>query len=509
MTLAIKIKEESMHKRTMVIGFIAVVTLAVLGIAFIPRLIKPELATTPANWPTEEWQTNTSEEQGIDSIKLADGLRAIQEQNLKIDSLLVIRNGYVVLDAYFYPYDSSLPHDLASVTKSVMTTLIGIAGDQGKIKLDQPMLSYFPDRTIANLDTRKKNITVRHLMGMVNGFESGCLAEDEATLDAMRAKSDWVQAALDRKMVQEPGISFCYDSPGMHLLSAILQETTGLTALDFARQYLFGPLGIRDVVWESDPQGYTHGWGDLHLKPRDAAKIGYLWLNNGAWDGKQIVSADWVQNSVKAQTETGEDAYGYGWWVSSYDYYALGRGGQTIRAFSSSNSVVVATGADINFDSYFPFLVAALIDQDHAISPNPEGIAQLNSALAEIKQPSTPQVSMPVPETARLMSDKVYRFESNPVKLETLSIRFDGSSKATLHLQLAGNKEPIQGLIGLDGKYRLASNGWGLRGNWTHPQSFVFEIFDIGIITCQLNFEGDSVILDVLGSKIKGQEENR
>src|SRR4030042_3022975 len=107
----------------------------------------------------------------------------------------------------------------------------------------------------------------------------------------MRSKPDWVQAALDRKMVHEPGTVVCYDSPGMHLLSAILQEATGMTALDFARQTLFEPLGIREVIWDDDPQGYTNGWGDLRLKPRDAAKIGYLWLNNGAWGGKQMVFA--------------------------------------------------------------------------------------------------------------------------------------------------------------------------------------------------------------------------
>ena len=102
----------------------------------------------------------------------------------------------------------------------------------------------------------------------------------------------------------------------MHLLSAILQEATGMTALDFARQNLFEPLGIHEVIWEADPQGYTHGWGDLHLKPRDAAKIGYLWLNNGVWEGKQIVSAAWVEDSVKAHSDGGADDYGYGWWVS-------------------------------------------------------------------------------------------------------------------------------------------------------------------------------------------------
>jgi CubicO group peptidase (beta-lactamase class C family) len=184
---------------------------------------------------------------------------------------------------------------------------------------------------------------------MLNGFESRCVSGDEAELNAMRAAPDWVRAALDRKMRQEPGANFCYDSPGMHLLSAILQETTGMTAFDFARQYLFEPLGISQVTWDSDPQGYTRGWGDLHLKPQDAARLGYLWLNGGVWGGRQIVPAAWVKDAVQVHSQTGmSDDYGYGWWVSQDSYAALGGGGQTIKVYPAYHAVVVTTGQDFD-----------------------------------------------------------------------------------------------------------------------------------------------------------------
>jgi CubicO group peptidase (beta-lactamase class C family) len=205
-------------------------------------------ATAPAYWPTQGWQSGTPEEQGLDSAKLAEGLLAMREQNINIHSLLAIRNGKVVVDAYFYPYDGKTVHNVASVTKSVMTTLIAIAADQGKLTLDAPLVSFFPDRTIANRDARKEQITVRHLASMANGLESLCFANDEGTLREMQASPDWIQFALDRKMSYEPGTHFCYDSPGMHLLSAILQQATGMTALDFARQNLFEPLGITEVI---------------------------------------------------------------------------------------------------------------------------------------------------------------------------------------------------------------------------------------------------------------------
>jgi CubicO group peptidase (beta-lactamase class C family) len=239
--------------------------LGTLAYVFLPGRGSLPALPAPDYWPTGGWQTSTPEQQGLDSATLAEGIQAIHDKHVAIDSVMIIRNGYVVLDANFYPYNGSFPHDMASVTKSVTTTLIAIAAEQGKLQLDQPVVSFFPDRVIANLDDRKRSMTVRDLVSMRNGMESGCFHGDDSTLDAMRSQLDWIQAALDRKMTSQPGTQFCYDSPGMHLLSAILQEATGMTELAFARQYLFEPLGIQDAAWEIDPKGYYHGWGDLHL----------------------------------------------------------------------------------------------------------------------------------------------------------------------------------------------------------------------------------------------------
>lgn len=137
----------------------------------------------------------------------------------------------MIMDASFYPYDGKTIHEVASVTKSVMTTLIGIAADHGELSLDDSMLSFFPDRTIANRDARKESITVRHLASMSSGLD--CTNErDEATLQEMRTTDDWVQFTLDRRVMWEPGTRFVYCSPAIHLLSPILQQATGMTTLD-------------------------------------------------------------------------------------------------------------------------------------------------------------------------------------------------------------------------------------------------------------------------------------
>jgi CubicO group peptidase (beta-lactamase class C family) len=480
-----------MRTRIIVIGLTAVVAVVLLAIVIIPGLLNSKQVPDQALWPTQGWRSSTPEEQGFDSAILADGLLTLQERNVRIDSLLIIRNGYVVLDAYFYPYDRSIPHKLASVTKSVMTTLIGIAIDQGVIQLDQPMVSFFPDREIANLDARKEHVTIRHLVSMQNGFASGCLAGDEATLNQMRSNPDWVQAALDRKVPVEPGTNFCYDSPGMHLLSAILQEATGMTALEFARQNLFEPLSIQEVYWQSDPQGYIHGWGDLYLKPRDAAKIGYLWLNQGVWGEKQIVSARWVADSIEAHNGAGGDGYGYGWWVSDDNFYASGRGGQNIKVYPSYNAIVVTTASGFDYQQIEPLLVAAFVNPNKPLPANPASATKLEETLPVLAQAPNPWPNNPIPEITKQISGKTYEFVPNSVGLETIRLEFGDPEAAIFYLKLQGQDETWT--VGLDGNYRISPDGQGLRGYWENPQTFILQIFEEGLSTRRLFFKDDRV----------------
>jgi CubicO group peptidase (beta-lactamase class C family) len=501
-------------KRWVFGGALALVVVVAVALVLITQLRGPGQAPEAAYWPTQGWLTSTPEEQGFDSTKLAEGIVAMRESGIRIHSLLMIRNGSVFLDAYFYPYDGSNYHDLASVTKSLMTTLIGIAADQGKLDLDQPMVSFFPERTIANLDDRKEHITVRHLAGMSNGFQSGCLSGDGPTIRAMQANEDWVQAALDREMVREPGNLFCYDSPGMHLLSAILQEATGMTALDFARQNLFEPLGIQEVYWTLDPQGYNYGWGDLSLFPRDAAKIGYLWLGGGVWEGNQIVSAAWVQDSTTAQSTPSEDDYGYGWWVSEEGFEASGRGGQKIAVLPSLNLVVVMTGGGFESDDIDPYLRAALVDPGKPLPENPAGVDQLNAALAAVAQGPAPQPVPPLPATANAISGLTYVLEPNPVNLRSVRLDFDGSPQAILQIEVANEPAPRVVGVGLDGVYRQSRVGRPAvaTGYWEDDQTFIAEYVEgpgLATYPFQIRFDGDLMLFGFPGlGNFEGRVQN-
>ncbi|MFZ6031375.1 MAG: serine hydrolase domain-containing protein [Chloroflexota bacterium] len=446
-------------------------------------------------WPTAGWKTAPPETQGLSSARLAAGLQGLRARQLPIDSLLLIRNGEMVLEACFAPYDCDQVHNLASITKSVMTTLIAIAADQGKLDLDQPVLSFFADQPVANLDARKEHLTVRHLASMTAGFESQCLAGDQANVDAMQASPNWAQFALDRPMVAEPGSQFCYDSPAMHLLSAALRRASGQTTQDFARQNLFEPLGIQTFIWNTDPQGNALGAGELYLKPRDLAKLGYLWLNGGVWEGRQIVPAAWVPEAVRAQTTTGgDDGYGYGWWVPDGGYAAIGRGGQNLRVIPALNALVVVTGSGVDFDEVeTAVLKPALTAFGFPLPPDPAGVAALQQTLDALAQPDPAWINRALPSVATDISGRSYQLQPNPQNLSTLSLEFADTTHATFQFQRAGSDQVFDWLVGLDGHYRINVEGHGLRGRWLDAQTFEIEIFDIGRASSQLCFDAESV----------------
>ena len=245
-----------------------------------PTPSEPEYWPTqrePDYWPTTGWRTTTPEEQGMDSVKLAKMVEFILEQNYDIHSVTVIRNGYLVADVTIHPFESNSRHHLASATKSITSALIGIAIQQGYINnVDQTVLSFFPERSAANLDANKKKMTLEHLLTMSSGLDCRDNIDDWSRLFQMMETDDWVQYMLDLPMAEPPGTRFEYCNGASFMLSAIIQETTGMNTLDFAKDHLFSPLGIDDVVWLSNLQGITIGRTRLIMKPHDMAKIGYL-----------------------------------------------------------------------------------------------------------------------------------------------------------------------------------------------------------------------------------------
>jgi CubicO group peptidase (beta-lactamase class C family) len=473
-------------------------------------LSEPIVIPEPTYWPTKGWKETTPESQGFNSDKLADTLNLIKNKGINVHSLLIVRNGSVILDSYFYPYEGLNYHDVASVTKSIMTTLIGIAADQGKLSLDDKVLSFFPDLKISNIDTMKEEITIRHLVSNSSGFRFN-EKDDDAAIRGMTGTDDWIQAALNPPIKHKPGTHFAYYSPGMHLLSAILQKATGVTALEFAKANLFAPLGIKEVYWPSDPQGYTIGYGDLCLFPADMAKIGFLFLNKGKWEDRQIVSSKWVTEATKKHFSTGldyEDDYGYGWWISSpYEkfpfYRAYGRKEQTIMVVPSINTVIVTTGADFDIGKIIKYIFSSIEDSEKPLEPDPSAVKKLNNAVSEIaKHPESKEV-LSLPEIAGKISGKTFIFEPNALTIESLAVNFDNVQEAMFELKIKSELLPRNIVVGLDGLWKPSVSGKAAvsQGYWEDEKNFIWEYSEgpgLNNYSFKLYFENNKVSFEVL-----------
>ncbi len=352
--------------------------------------------TSTYAWPTAGWPRSTPEDRGIDSEQLAALFERIVESGYAIDSVTIVRNGAIVADAYAAPYASNSLHMTYSCTKSVVSTLIGIAIDNGVIEgVDVPLLDLFVDVAVENVDARKEALTLENALTMSTGMDS----QDSYLyrwrgLDSIRESDNWTASALSFPMAAEPGTRFDYSNTASYLLSAALQRATGVTAAEYADQHLFGPLGIREYEWAQSPEGVDIGWAHLSLTPHDMAKIGYLMLRQGEWNGTQIVSSDWVSAATAAQTAAGtlSDGYGYQWWVDDDGYFmALGYAGQYIVVLPDKDAVVVFT-SDLPEDQFFvprelvdEMIIPAMVSRG-PLPANPEGVARLDQALAAMQE---------------------------------------------------------------------------------------------------------------------------
>ena len=356
------------------IRLLLVIILLPLLLMTLSCMPKKTQATGAAARIETSWPVSSREAQGIDSGLLLEMLEDIREQHLGVHSVQIARNGVLVLDAYLPPFEEGERHNIYSCTKSIMSILIGIALDKGYIEsLDQRVLDFFPERAVENLTEEKERLTLRHLLTMSTGLDSrDSYLYRWAGLTRMRTSNDWVGHILDLPMAAEPGSRFDYSNLASHLLSAIITQTTGKSALDFGREHLFDPMGITDIAWPTDrpvssignaamrvsPRDTNEnntGWGDMELLAPDLAKIGQLVLNDGQWDGRRIISSDYLKAATapQIQVENSQFHYGFQWWIYEEGIpTALGWGGQYLIVNPVGNLVVVFT-SDLDEGSFY------------------------------------------------------------------------------------------------------------------------------------------------------------
>jgi CubicO group peptidase (beta-lactamase class C family) len=482
------------------LGFISVLA---------PLLVAGALAQTPSPYPAVSWPVSTPEEQGIDSHQLAAVIEHAGATQPNIHSLAVVRNGFLVLDASFYPYQADTLHDLASVTKSVMATLVGIAVYKGQLSgVDQPLSDLF-SASSGSVPDALKQMRLKHLLTMTSGWDCG-IAPGEPELFRMLASSDWLRFTLELPVKNPPGTRFAYCSSGVHAVSVALREATGKTALQYAQDELFGPLGIRQSIWPADPRdGNNFGWGDLRLRPLDLARIGYLYLMDGVWDGKRILTSEWIDEATRIQVALPEQGGGYGylWWSYPGAYAARGRGGQMLAVIPGKNLVVVMTGGGISTRE----ILVAVDKSAAAATPLPANAGAFRDLQSKIENArKTPPYGTPaeieLPDGARRISGRQYNLAPNLMGWKSFVMRFSGTAEAVLEMSLDGlmGRGRLVLPVGLDGRHRLAPGRHGLQaaleGVWQDGGAFVLQFNEIGNINrweIRFTFAGDGVTLDV------------
>lgn len=479
-------------------------------ILFLPSTaISQEKNTSVNNEKTTDlfWKTSTPEKQGIDSNLLADMLDRIKKEELKIRSVLIVRNDHLILESYIHPYHRDVLHDVKSVSKSIISSLVGIALQKKIITgINQAVYDLLPEYFPDDINPIKMKINLENLLTMASGLD---LDENGPIMGKIMANDNWIKGTLSQPITSEPGEQFNYCTLLTHIISAILTETSGISLLDYSQKYLFEPLDINRVHWEKGPQGFYFGGDKLWLTPRDMAKFGVLFVNKGKWKDKQLIPEEWIRESTINQfpnfDSDGFSGYGYGWWLSdNKSFHARGYGGQIISIYPDWNTVVVFTGADNHhWKTLTKEYIIPAIKRDRKLPPNISAQNRIYELTQSLQNPS-PQTANPLPKTAASISGKRYIFNKNDLNFSEMTLWFKPQNKCRLMIRYENDILDLS--VGLDNVYRISKNmKWGikpenntlaLKGQWLDNNRFIIDFHEVGepfYFDIEMIFENDKL----------------
>jgi CubicO group peptidase (beta-lactamase class C family) len=372
-----------------------------------------------------------------------------------MNSLMIVRAGKVIAEGWWTPYDANSRHTMYSLSKSFTSTAIGIAQAEGKLSIDDTIVSFFPDLVPANASANLKAMRVRDLLAMSTGHH----AEDIGNFNYQ--SEDAVKSFLALPVPHKPGTHFVYNTPGSFMLSAIVQKATGESALSYLQDRLFKPLGIEDPKWDAGKTGISLGGFGLHIRTEDIAKFGLLYLREGDWGGKRLLPKEWVQAATARQTSNGsspksdwDQGYGYQFWrCRNGGYRGDGAFGQYCIVLPKQDTVVAITSGvrdmqkvmDVTWDYLLPALAANTTKKNEAAE------AKLKQKLANLKM-RTVEGEAKSPMLGEVAGKK-FKFGENNQKVESISIK-----DSTMALTIDGKTYQLQ----------------CAPGKWSEPQNFVW-----------------------------------
>lgn len=365
---------------------------------------------------------STPEREGVSSTALLELFKAWKELD-SLNSFIIVRRGKVIVEHYYAPYREETPHRLFSLTKSFTSLAIGFAEAEGRLSLDDPAVSFFPEKTFKQDRAILEKVTVRHLLTMSGGHAScPLLGIPKEELDKVR---DYTQAFFDAPFVYAPGEKFVYNSAGSHVLAAIVLKVTGMNISEYLKPRLLEPLGIRTFKVEKDPAGVEKGgWGGF-ARTRDLAKLGECIRLGGVWNGKQLIPAEYLKAATSFQMENSANelpdwkvGYGFQFWQSRHGFRGDGACGQYLAILPEADMVIAVTAGlpemgrvlDAAWDILLPNLY------DHARADKPELWAKLDQFTG-----NELQIPLCAGDRLRRMEKKTFKMQPNPCGIRSIT----------------------------------------------------------------------------------------
>jgi hypothetical protein len=377
---------------------------------------------------------STPEAEGVSSSGIIDFLNAVDTGRVELHSFMFIRHGKVISEGWWNPYGSDYKHLMFSASKTFTATAVGLAVSENRLKITDKVSSFFPYSQPDSVSDFMRELTVQNLLTMSVG--------QDPEPRAMGTSGDWISIFLNSPPVHKPGTVFKYNNMATFMLSAIVQQVTGQTVFDYLQTRIFKPLAIRGIDWDLNPQGINLGMIGLRLKTEDMAKFGQLLMQNGIWNGKQLIPKEWVKEAtsfkIPTSLSTNKDSLSRSDWGQGYCYQMWrgrnntvrldGMGGQFVLLIPDKDAIVVLTANARNtqdeLNLVHDYLIPA-IKSDKPLPEKPELAGTLNKreAILNLK----PQVSAGTKSTFESkISGREFSFEKNSNNIQSIYFTFNG-----------------------------------------------------------------------------------
>jgi CubicO group peptidase (beta-lactamase class C family) len=434
--------------------------------------------------PNDQYlRSDSPEAQGLPSSAIRAFVEAAEQTVDALHSFMLLRHGYVVAEGWWSPYEAGRPHMLFSLSKSFASTGVGLAVAEGRLSVDDTVLSFFPDDAPEQVSQNLAAMRVRDLLSMSTGH-----SQDTTGPMREQPEGNWVRAFLAQPVEHAPGTHFLYNSGATYMLSAIVQRLTGTTLLEYLRPRLLAPLGINDATWESCPRGINVGGWGMSIKTADIARFGQLYLQNGMWQGERILPESWVaaasarQSDNSSQTEVDwRQGYGYQFWRCRHGAYrGDGAFGQFCVVMPEQDAVLAITAGvgnmqavlNLAWEHLLPAMGPAPLPEDR---PAQE---QLRGKLAGLALP--PQQGQASSPLAARVSGRTYNFEPNELDLELFRLDFDAERCLVTLRNDRGEHTFACGSgawqAGTTDMIQPRSQGIAASGAWTSEDSYTIKL---------------------------------